>query len=75
MDKDSSRVLVIIQLLIRQPFYQPTIDNESRFINSWLPFTRPTVDVGELWHDENMFVSGPPPQGHARTPIQDVLKT
>ncbi len=35
IDKTFSRVLVIIQLLIRQPSYQPTIDNETWVINSW----------------------------------------
>jgi hypothetical protein len=32
IDKPFSRVL--IQLLIRQPSYQPTIDNETQIINS-----------------------------------------
>jgi hypothetical protein len=34
IDKPFSRVLVIIQLWIRQPSYQQTIDNEAWFINS-----------------------------------------
>ena len=34
IDNPFSRVLVIIQLLIRQPSYQPTIDNETQIINS-----------------------------------------
>jgi hypothetical protein len=34
IDDPFSRVLVIIQLLMRQPSYQPTIDNESWIINS-----------------------------------------
>ena len=34
IDKPFSRVLVTIQLLISQPSYQPTIDNESQIINS-----------------------------------------
>jgi len=34
IDKPFSRVLVTIQLLIRQPSYQPTIDNETQIINS-----------------------------------------
>jgi hypothetical protein len=34
IDKLFSRVLVTIQLLIRQPSYQPTIDNEDQIINS-----------------------------------------
>jgi hypothetical protein len=34
IDKPFSRVLVTIQLLIRQPSYQPTIDNEACLINS-----------------------------------------
>ena len=34
IDKPFSRVLVTIQLLIRQPSYQPTIDNEAQIINS-----------------------------------------
>ncbi len=33
IDKPFSRVLVTIQLLIRQPSYQPTIDNEVCLIN------------------------------------------
>ncbi len=33
IDKPFSRVLVIIQLLIRRPSYQPTIDNEDQIIN------------------------------------------
>ena len=34
IDKSFSRVLVTIQLFIRQPSYQPTIDNETQIINS-----------------------------------------
>jgi hypothetical protein len=35
IDKSFSIVLFTIQLLIRQPSYQPTIDNETQIINSW----------------------------------------
>jgi hypothetical protein len=33
IDKYFSRVLVTIQLLISQPSYQPTIDNEAQIMN------------------------------------------